>query len=340
MPKRYLTGGGKDPKNPDNSTYYSSNSLKIYKYFANKFLEKIRNLYQKLTFARYDKIGGVGFLAAHLLRKLLSSIQKLGARIASSLRILNLNQPCTKLNSKGSILIEFAICMPILIILLFYIHDLIKIKRYYSQTEFVAQQFANIIQNISQKRSNKKITLNDIRHAASLAFLTIYPGTTMYRIGTSGSRHELSHAPRICIFYVKGESGGKVSYKWHQLFLGESIANPKKWVLYTKPLETKESSVKQLSNVSPSEIYPTLKIGENEEKIIVEVNLFNALHVMNENEYVESDKQEALAKKAFKCRLVAPRPLEKSVNDTKGWYFPSVVIFTPKPGLFDETPPS
>jgi len=60
---------------------------------------------------------------------------------------------------RGSILIEFAVCMPIFIILLFYIHDLVKIKRYYSQTEFVAQQMANILQNISQKRADKKIWL-------------------------------------------------------------------------------------------------------------------------------------------------------------------------------------
>ena len=97
--------------------------------------------------------------------------------------------------------------MPILIILLFYINDLVRIKRYYSQTEFVAQQFANIIQNISQKRGSSdptklKISIPDIKYAASLAFLSMYPGKTMYITGTSGARHELSHAPRLNIFYV------------------------------------------------------------------------------------------------------------------------------------------
>ncbi len=250
----------------------------------------------------------------------------------------DIKAPC-----RGSILIEFAVCMPVLIILLFYINDLVRIKRYYSQTEFVAQQFVNIIQNISQKRgasdpTKLKISINDIKNAASLAFLSLYPGKTMYRIGTSGSRHELSHAPRLNIFYVKGLPGGKASCLWFRRFLGETTPI---WSLFTGAPSAAESSVKNLSNVSPSEIYPTLKIGENEEKIIVEVNLFNALHVMNENEYVESDKQEVLARKAFKCRLVAPKALEKNANGINGWYFDSVIIFTPKPGLFDpDNPPA
>ena len=229
--------------------------------------------------------------------------------------------------------------MPILIILLFYIHDLVKIKRYYSQTEFVAQQMANILQNISKNRSNKKITLNDIRHSASLAFLTIYPGTTMSRIGTSGSRHELSHAPRVNIFYVKGESGGKASCKWFRRILGETTPI---WSLFTGAPSASESTVKNLSNVSPSEIYPTLRIGENEKKIIVEVNLFSGHSIMNPNGYVESDKYPTIAQKAFKCRLVAPKALVKPTSaNQSGWYFSSVVIFTPKPGLFDpDNPPA
>ena len=65
---------------------------------------------------------------------------------------------------EGSILIEFAVCMPVLIILLFYIHDLSKLKRYYDQAEFVAQQMMNILKNISRNRKgeNKKIIRQDL----------------------------------------------------------------------------------------------------------------------------------------------------------------------------------
>ena len=88
-------------------------------------------------------------------------ILHLGRHIATLFRKFSLRAV-----ERGSILIEFAICMPILIILLFYINDLVRIKRYYSQTEFVALQMANILQNIAKTR---KITRNDIKYAASLA---------------------------------------------------------------------------------------------------------------------------------------------------------------------------
>ena len=236
--------------------------------------------------------------------------------------------------------------MPILIILLFYINDLIRIKRYYSQTEFVAQQFVNIIQNISQKRgasdsTKLKISIPDIKYAASLAFLSMYPGKTMYIIGTSGARHELSHAPRLNIFYVKGLPGGKASCKWLLRFLGDYASTP---ITLSSKSNTAGENARSVNvpadATTPSDIYPTLKIGENEEKIIVEVNLVNASHIMNANNYVETDKQATLAKKAFNCRLVTPKPLETEAAATEGWYFSSVVIFTPKPGLFSETPPT
>ncbi len=46
--------------------------------------------------------------------------------------------------------------------------------------EFVAQQIASIIQNISQSREDKAIKFVDVRNAMKAAFLTVYPGTSMY----------------------------------------------------------------------------------------------------------------------------------------------------------------
>jgi len=241
---------------------------------------------------------------------------------------------------RGAILIEFAICMPILIIALFYINDLMRIKRYYAQTEFVAQQMANIIQNISQKRegTNKKINNTDLIYAASLAYLSMYPGTTMYRVG-SKARRTLSHTPRLNIFYIEGLSGGKASCLWGRRLLSDTADKPTSWATREATGGGNASLVYNTKEI-PSDIYKNLKISENEKKIIVEANIFNANTIMREDEYVESDRQEALAKKAFKCRLIAPKPLAKNVNDIQGWYFTSVVILTPKPGLFDGTAPA
>jgi len=324
-----LTGGGKNLKKLIKSRGYLSKILNNLKYFPQLFTKKVKNFYKKLTFAAYDRTGKEGARATRRFCNLLSLIREFRTDLKFNL-----------LNSKGSILIEFAVCMPVLIILLFYIHDLSKLKRYYDQTEFVAQQFVNIIQNISQKREDKKIKIDDIKHAATLAYLSMYPGTTMYRVGKAEARHILSHAPRLNIFCVKGEEGGKASCRWVKRFLGENMDTPKDWNHAANAGSDALTTVHTNVNVEPSYIHPKLKIEKDEVKVIVEVNLFNASHVMNPNDYVESDKQETLAKKAFKCLLAIPKPLMKNANDTGGWYFDTVVVFTPKPGLFDpDNPP-
>ncbi len=95
-----------------------------------------------------------------------------------SLKIIGLSSKITKQKflfrqkffSKGAILIEFAFCLPVLIVLVYYIYDLNRYKRYYSQTEFVGQQVASMIQNISQSREDKTITKNDLQHISRMAF--------------------------------------------------------------------------------------------------------------------------------------------------------------------------
>ena len=108
-----------------------------------------------------------------------------------------------KHQSKGAILIEFAFCIPVLILLIYYMHDLFKIQRYYSQTEFVAYQMAQMLQTVSQNRSDKKITLSDLKRVTAAAYLSIYPGTTMF---WQGKGHVFGHFPHPIIYYVKGLS--------------------------------------------------------------------------------------------------------------------------------------
>ncbi len=138
-----MTGGGNDLKNPCKSYGYFFkifNLVKIRKILAEKTSKPSDRctenntasrrclVNKKLRFAAYDRIRGVGSRATHFGYYIIVLFQKFPLRVAN----------------RGAILIEFAICMPILIILLFYISDLVKIKRYYSQTEFVGQQMANI----------------------------------------------------------------------------------------------------------------------------------------------------------------------------------------------------
>lgn len=241
----------------------------------------------------------------------------------------------------GAILIEFAVCMPILIILLFYINDLMRLKRIYSQTEFVAQQMANILQNISQKResSNRKITKSDIGYAASLAYLSMFPGTTRFMLsGQSSHVSDLGYNPLGYIFYVKGNSDSTASVVWSRRFhLADGVFNPSGVSIDTNRLD--RSNVKALTNASPSDIYPTLKINPNEIKIIIEC----AIHYSRSSGYHFTDGRttsNVTASQAFGLRFFNLSPTATRAGSNDAIFFNSVAIFTPNPGLFNTTAPA
>jgi len=236
--------------------------------------------------------------------------------------------------SRGAILIEFAVCMPILIILLFYIDDLVRIKRYYSQTEFVAQQFANIVQNISQKRTDKKIKIDDLRCCFSAAYLSLYPGTTMF---FKGQGHEFAHIPYIEVYFVRGLEHGKASVFWRMNIHTSELSTISPLKIQCEPrLPINDyicSSVRFLQNVNPEQIHPSLSIKYGEEKIIVESFLRWDVDCKYSNGTIASNP-----KQTFKLYLASPNG--RYFNSSTGGFFHSVQIFTPKPGLFNETPPS
>ncbi len=235
---------------------------------------------------------------------------------------------CEKELSRGAVLIEFAICIPILIILLFYIHDLVKIKRYYSQTEFVAQQAVNMIQNISQNRTNKEITIKDLKYVCSLAWLTLYPAQTMYVNSQGGRIHDLSHEPWLHVFYVKGLPDGKASIIWGCLIFGNK--NAPNWGYWYHDNSCIYTNLQWKTNAAPESIYPSLKIQDGEVKIIIDTHLYCNSSIYNKNANITSKRQ------AFGCHLVFP----KHSSSHSEMFFNSVVVFTPKPGLFSETAPS
>ncbi len=328
-----MTGGGKKLKNHLKSICYLSNIFK-----------KLKNLYKILTFAQYDKIRGEGSRAKRSTSQLLSFlIQKLRCVIQSMLSFLIIQKLRFRSANCGVILIEFAFCMPILIILLFYINDLVKIKRYYSQTEFVAQQFANIIQNISQKRENKKITVNDLKYTVALAYQTIYPGKTMF---WQGSGNHFVHIPHPIIYYVKGNNDGTATTVWGKPFWTNDspVTSPATIKTEAQTSSHDISLINMGTNLQPSQIYQTLKINPGEVKIIVEAIIF-----FKTTDKDTSGKSGYTARDVFGCRSVSPKLwFNKNSSYThidaagglRGGYFNSVVIFTPKPGLFDETAPT
>jgi len=229
--------------------------------------------------------------------------------------------------SRGVVLIEFAVCMPVLIILLFYINDLVRIKRYYSQTEFVGQQIANMIQNISKTRSadKRKITKEDLARIHCLAWQTVYPGTTMFY---TNSRHPFGHVPYTHLYYVRGEEEGKASCVFRLAVSNTGVTKPTDFISKVNVYKDNHSGskIRFLTNTLPSNIYPTLKINKGEKKIIVETLMMRNTTWTNG----------AADKSTVGLHLVNP-PMTKYGEFR--YMFRSVVIFTPKPGLFDEDGP-
>jgi hypothetical protein len=87
------------------------------------------------------------------------------------------------------------------------------------------------------------------------------------------------------------------------------------------------------TDVSPSSIYPGFSIQSGQIKILVEVTL----HYSSASFYYFTDGRphaSVPAKTAFGFWVLFPPKKGDAI------YFNTVVIFTPRPGLFDETPPA
>lgn len=224
--------------------------------------------------------------------------------------------------NRGSILIEFAVGLSILIILMFYILDAVKIKRYYSQTKFVGQQMVNVLQNLSEKRNAEGTSLSetDISLAASLAFLTIYPGTTQYN-------YELMHIPSLTCYYIKGSTGKKAKCIWGKGIRSGTAKTPP-WSDSRNITSSDEfSTIKySSSNISCSKIYPTLKVDPEKIKIVLEVMLNWDTGCKD-----SAGNNVSTSREAFGFHFVTPRNCSSS-------YFNSVVTFAPNAG-FPKTSP-
>jgi len=101
--------------------------------------------------------------------------------------------------------------MPVLIILLYYINDLAKLKRWRDQTEFVALQMANILQNLAKKEIDEgrtNLSYSAIKYAASLAYLSIFPGKTNFHFDIHKS--DFGYNGLGYIFCVQGNEDSRV----------------------------------------------------------------------------------------------------------------------------------
>ncbi|MCR4623204.1 MAG: pilus assembly protein [Alphaproteobacteria bacterium] len=244
--------------------------------------------------------------------------------------IFNGGKKIKETSCRGSVFVEFAVWMPLLIILLFYICDLVKIKRYYSQTEFIGQQIVNIIQNISGGAS---VTKNNLKYALCLANLSMLPGMTMY---TQDANYH-GYTTLVQIYRVVGAGSGKAKCTSRiELSAWNGQQSPEKiWYACTSE-DYAGSKVRYSSTaVAPSQIYSTLEMGAGsnttEEKIVVDICL------LTDSTIRPSGKS---AERQILGLYQAMPPFLTNSDDRFRFYFHSVVIFTPKKGLFSNSCPS
>jgi hypothetical protein len=199
----------------------------------------------------------------------------------------------------------------VIIAIVYYLHDVPKYKRIHVKMDFCAHCIVNILQNVSQKRANKRITWNDLKFAILSGFSAVYPGKTMYCIKTN--THIYGHCPLAFVVCVKGESNGEASVLWQMMYSAQNNSSTSGNKNTGLRDNHDHSIIRCLKNVHPSQIYNGLEIKENEIKILVE------------------------------CSINGLVPGFLALNPKKGsnkCYFTKVVVFTPNPGLFDETPVS
>lgn len=221
-------------------------------------------------------------------------------------------------------------------------HDLFLIQRYYSQTEFIAYQVIQMIQTISQNRSDRKITATDLRNIYSAATLSIYP---INDFSNRSGGHKLGHFPEFQIFYVKGNSDGTASVIWsctiHMWNYKMVISSPSAvGVRVDTPGRSARSVVNIATNVDPKIIYPKLSMTATDKKIIVETKIcYSTSSAYCFDNGVACNK--VSSREALGLYLVSPKGLKNNSGGSSDYgYFNSVVIFSPNPNLFTDTAPS
>ncbi len=198
-----------------------------------------------------------------------------------------------------------------------------------NQMNSVATNMVNLIQNVSQNRTNKRITLEDLKYCLISPYLKIFPNTSIYSTGSHN--YILGYAPLVLIVCVKGNNDATASVKWsRRIHTADNSSSPAQISIDTR---NDRSLIKTATNVVPSKIYPTLTIEPGETKIIIECSL----HYSQWYQYYFTDGRPTSSvspREAFGFYLLSNLP------HTQELYFQSVVIFTPKSGLFDDNVPS
>jgi hypothetical protein len=229
-------------------------------------------------------------------------------------------------------LLEFAIAIPVLIAILYYLHDVPKYKRMQEKMNFAAHCIINMIQN-----TNKAVTASDVKRILYAWQSVIYPNPAEKLVYMAVRRCLIE----TDLFFVVGTGNDRCKVMWsarsqsgtpnrygfgapnnYPCYIvsneGAVLTEAGSSVIGKSPARIKKETVS-------TALHPSLHIKAGEKKMILEVRY-----------YIWSDSEFKL-QEWFGFKILNPGlNLEGSGGKN---CFDNIVIFTPKPGLFDETPP-
>ena len=229
-----------------------------------------------------------------------------------------------KFNSSGAILIELAVAIPILMIIACAMHDFDKYARIQKQMEFIAHEMVNMLQTVSQ---GQPITGDHYARSIYAAFLAYFGGGIRQYKSDDGHAENQNYYcfPHPVLFCVVGLGNGKAKIAWLMHPMWYKLPND-----YNEPYvryQASDKTHKTFSLIKTSidtetnaiDIWPSLHIEKDQVKMILEVELF----------FSEPHQQNFL--KNLKFLLFRPK-LSAECS-----FFNTIVVFTPKPGLFNTT---
>jgi hypothetical protein len=244
----------------------------------------------------------------------------------------------------GAILIEFAVAIPTLFAILYYIHDIPKYKQILLNMEFCGHCAVNIIQNIKQRapdseESLSKITIQDLKHITATMWLPHY-GAGISQYSTNEDSQEYIMPPGYettsNLFCMKGTEDGKAEILWCCVLSNALL--PTYGKIHFENDRTGYTSLKNCQvgeKYNPEDVYHGFTIYAGETRLILET----FVSVGKTLKYPDMTLCTSVSI-GKKLKLLFNNPRAKITNDQTSLYFINVIVFTPRAGLFDETPPS
>ncbi|MDR2781189.1 MAG: hypothetical protein LBB21_01870 [Holosporaceae bacterium] len=208
-------------------------------------------------------------------------------------------------------------------------HDLFKLYRIRKRVEFCGYEMVNMLQSVSNGRP---ITKDQYIRTVYSAFLSYFGGGTLqYSNDGYADRRNYYCFPHPVLFFIKGLGGGKAKILWiiHPMWYKPPNNYDKPTIRYEVSDITHKTCFSLVqtnlnTSVDVASIWPTLHIADGEVKMILEVELFVSVSVVYHANFVKK-----LCFLTFQLKPICPYS-----------YFNTIIVFTPKPGLFSENAPS